>query len=431
MTDLEPRPDLRHPQRTEPVVYRIRVDLDDAQPAIWRLIDLRSDLTLDVVHQALQAAFDWTDSHLHCFSLGGSPFDAGSQSFLCSFDLEEEEGVAAEVTRLDETLTEPGDVLHYVYDYGDNWKLTLRLEEVLPADGGGRSAVVVDGERAAPPEDCGHRVDAESLAEVLPNPALFELERINTALRGPYFVLWEAGIDARLIDLVYRLTYSPLGDELSQTALSLASESEPPDTATMASNLRAFQWYLDRAADGGIALTSAGYLKPADVEEAAKVVPTMRDWLSYGKNNREASSLPLLEFRQQLQSLGLLRKSKGTLLLTKAGQAARRDITVLWRHLASRLVPQSGDDFNVQAILLTLAYAAANPNANLPWDKVTGLLYELGWRHPDGRSVAAAELRHLPLFTILVNVTDQPVTWRRRDVVSPVAAALARAALRG
>lgn len=76
------------------------------------------------------------------------------------------------------------------------------------------------------------------------------------------------------------------------------------------------------------------------------------------------------------------------------------------------------------ASLLTLAYAAANPNADLPWDKVIGLLFELGWRHPDGRSAAEAELRHLPVFDVLVNVTDQPVTWRRRDVVSTVAAAL-------
>jgi hypothetical protein len=48
---------------------------------------LRSDLPLDVVHQVLQAAFDWTDSHLHRFSLGGHPFDKHSQLFLCVYDV--------------------------------------------------------------------------------------------------------------------------------------------------------------------------------------------------------------------------------------------------------------------------------------------------------------------------------------------------------
>ena len=43
----------------------------------------------------------------------------------------------------------------------------------------------------------------------------------------------------------------------------------------------------------------------------------MADWI--GENNREANAVPLLDFRQSLQSMGLLRKYKGRLMLTKAG----------------------------------------------------------------------------------------------------------------
>jgi hypothetical protein len=179
------RPDLRRARRRDVVVYRVRVHLDDSDPPIWRRLDLRSNLTLDLLHQVLQVAFDWTDSHLHRFSLGGSAFDHHSQLFLCPYDVdnkewpEDDDGLPAAQTRLDETLSEPGDVLHYLYDYGDNWELTLRLEEVLPAGSDCPAAVVVDGERAAPPEDCGHLVDADSLSEVLPDPALFEPERVS------------------------------------------------------------------------------------------------------------------------------------------------------------------------------------------------------------------------------------------------------------
>ena len=63
----------------------------------------------------------------------------------------------------------------------------------------------------------------------------------------------------------------------------------------------------------------AGYLKPTDVEAASEVVPAVA--ASFGKNNREAHSGPLLHFRLALQSVGLLRKSKGALLLTRAGAA--------------------------------------------------------------------------------------------------------------
>ena len=65
------------------------MDIDDADPPIWRRIDLRSDMTLDLLHQVLQVAFDWTDSHLHRFSLGGGGFDRHSQLFLCPYDFEE------------------------------------------------------------------------------------------------------------------------------------------------------------------------------------------------------------------------------------------------------------------------------------------------------------------------------------------------------
>jgi hypothetical protein len=117
---------------------RPRWDLDDAQPPIWRRLDLRSNLTLDLLHQVLQVAFGWTDSHPHRFSLGGG-FNHHSQLFLCPYDMdnkewEDDDGLPATGTRLDETLCEPGDTLRYLYDYGDDWELMLRLEEVLPAD---------------------------------------------------------------------------------------------------------------------------------------------------------------------------------------------------------------------------------------------------------------------------------------------------------
>ena len=66
------------------MIFRVRADLDRSQPRIWRRLDLRSDLTLDVVHRVLQTAFGWSDAHLWRFSLGGDPFDPASRKFLAS-----------------------------------------------------------------------------------------------------------------------------------------------------------------------------------------------------------------------------------------------------------------------------------------------------------------------------------------------------------
>lgn len=94
----------------------------------------------------------------------------------------------------------------------------------------------------------------------------------------------------------------------------------PAASSSALSDKWAYQWYPDRAKDGGTPLTTAGYLKPADVEEASKAVPVMNDWL--GKHNREIQCPPLRRFREGVQSLGLLRKHKGTLLRDIVSAAA-------------------------------------------------------------------------------------------------------------
>lgn len=427
------RPELRRPPRDEVATYRVRADLDHAEPPIWRRLDLRSDLPLDVVHQVLQVAFDWTDSHLHRFSLGGHPFDRSSQLFLCPYDVEEgndedDGGIAAANVRLDEALQDVGDVLHYLYDYGDGWELTIRLEKVLPATPDAPSAVAVDGRRAAPPEDSGGGTDLASIALVLDDPTRFDLDEINQGLRAPYFVLREHGVDRRLVDLINRLRYTTVGEDLAERMITLVSQPTELDEDEMVAALGAYRWFLNRAKDGGIELTSAGYLKPADVETASKVVPVMGDWI--GKNNRENHAIPLLEFRESLQSMGLLRKYKGTLLLTRAGAAAQRDPAKLWAHLADRLIPDKTSEFKIVATLLLLAYAGTSPpGAPIPREQVAAALSELGWRR-DGRPLDGYEVYHLDAYNTLVNVSDRRRTLGDQSWVSPAASALARAALR-
>lgn len=428
-----PRPELRRPPRGEPAIYRVRVDLDHARPPIWRRLDLRSDLTLDVLHRVLQAAFSWLDYHLHRFALGGGPFGRDSQVFLCPYDadnpeFDDDDGPRATLVRLDETLQNPGDQLHYLYDYGDNWELTLQLEQVMTALDDSPTALLVDGERAAPPEDCGGLTDAEQLAHVLDDPARFEADEINAALRAPFFVMREAGVDARLADLVYRLEPTPLGAGLTERVARLVSEPTVLDDAEVAASLRAYQWFLDRANDGGIPLTSAGYLKPTDVAAATEVLPAMGDWP--GSSDREVHCPPLLHFRQTLQSLGLLRKHKGVLLLTKAGAAAQRDPAALWAHLARRAAPTDERTFEAQASLLLLAYAGSSGDDDLPLVEIAAVLTELDWRHADGEVVREGDLYWLPAYLALVNVSDRPRIWAQRRWISPAAAALARAALR-
>ncbi len=426
------RPHLRRPPRDGLALYRVRVDLDNARPPIWRRLDLRSDLTLDVVHLVLQSAFGWWDYHLHRFALGGGPFDAHSELFLCPFDVSEgeDDGTPEADVRLDEVVADRGDVLSYLYDYGDSWELTIRLEEVLPAEDGSPTAVCVDGRRAAPPEDCGGLTDGQDLAEVLDDPAHFDLDEINRSLREPHFVLRELGVPDRLVEIAYRLASTETGAALMARLLTLTTPVPEPSLEEKAAALAPFLWFLDRAGDEGFELTGAGYLKPVDVEAAAEVVPAMGDWI--GKNNREANAAPLLGFRESLQKLGLLRKYKGRLLRTRAGKGVSGDPAALWDHLAGRLC-SGRKGFDEEAGLLVLAYAATSTDGSVDLDEIAQTLSELGWVRSDGRPVgryAVYGIEHDP-FDVLDNVTDTPRGTFERHKLSPQAIALARQAIVG
>ena len=152
----------------------------------------------------LQAAYDWTDSHLHRFSIGGDTFDIAAEWFLCAYDVEEgeDEGTPDADVTLDQTLAEPGDVLHYVYDYGDNWDLTIRLEEVLPLTNDAPQATCVDGRRAAPPDDCGGLRDLEDLAQIVDQPAAFDVAELNERLVSPACGLVDWGVRPDLVRLL-------------------------------------------------------------------------------------------------------------------------------------------------------------------------------------------------------------------------------------
>lgn len=51
-----------------PILLRAKVSIVGSEPTIWRLLEMDPSLTLDRVHEILQTAVGWRDSHLHSFT---------------------------------------------------------------------------------------------------------------------------------------------------------------------------------------------------------------------------------------------------------------------------------------------------------------------------------------------------------------------------
>jgi Plasmid pRiA4b ORF-3-like protein len=140
---------------------RLRISLNDIEPPIWREIVISNAATLFQLHRVMQILFEWYDYHLHMFVLGDRRFSEPR-------DDDADFGVTSEnslVTRLADLALVAGSTIRYDYDFGDSWEHTIEVVEVLPPidTEGVVVAALIDGARAAPPEDCGGAPGYEDL----------------------------------------------------------------------------------------------------------------------------------------------------------------------------------------------------------------------------------------------------------------------------
>ncbi len=449
------------------MTLRIRVELRDVEPSIWRVLDVPATTTLPVLHQVLQVAMGWTDSHLHEFTDGDPLARRPVRSFVPAADLEDGwgDGEPEDHVTVGELLRVPGDTLHYLYDFGDDWRHVLTLESVTPDDVD--RARLVDGARACPPEDCGgapgyeHLVTTvRALADRRPVDADDE-EHVHLVFGGrPAFVVLSdldrfdvdeadallarlptPGAPGRaLVDVTdlppvvaHALTTSrsaALVPVVAAARLDLADEPTPDDAAAAVAH---YAWLVRHVGRDGVALTSAGYFRPADVEAVAARLDLADEWI--GTLNRESHTPAVGDFRRSAQDLGLLRAAKGRVTATAAALRVVDAPVALWRHIATRLVPRRAGAEHDAALVLLLTVAASAPGRPFPAADAGRLLGDLGWQHASGGDLSPTDVRRTATTTSTVLLRTGAVTRhpdaRRWDLhVGEHGPMLARAALR-
>jgi hypothetical protein len=135
---------------TDVAVYVFRASLVGLR-GVTRKLAVREDETLEDVHQLLQLAFDWDDDHLYAFWLSdkfGSR-DAGPGFGRPGFC--EGVGERSAHVRLDRLGLEVGQTVAYVFDFGDEWRVRLKLLEIRPR-GVKRVPPIFDSRGDAPPQ---------------------------------------------------------------------------------------------------------------------------------------------------------------------------------------------------------------------------------------------------------------------------------------
>ena len=425
--------------------FRVRLDLHGAKPKVWRRLELSGDLSLPRLHDVIQAAMGWYDSHLHRFRTGS---DHRSPHFITHFDLDEgEDGTLEDDVRLDQLVAEKGDELWYEYDFGDGWDHRLVVEEVLEEPP--TASCCTGGRMACPPEDCGGIGGYEELAawvrrgyddaqlpgvfddaahaqDWLPvdwHPDHFDVEEANAALA--IAVAEPVGVTGELADLAEQLERR--GVRLLREVLGRPLAHGPTDVtdADAARLTETYRIFLDVIGEG-VALTAAGYLPPAVVEQVAERSGISDWWI--GKANREDLTYPVADIRSTARALGLVSVRKGRLSPTAAAIRCGHDPQALWRHIVGRL-PLGTKDAERQAGWMALAVTGSGVPADEWRSEVSDLLFALGWR--SGRDQFSPPPANSATLNVLNHLAGAArVRWSEIKGIDLAVAATARAVFR-
>ena len=113
------------------LIARLRILLNDVDPQPMRHIEVPLKIRLDRLHEVVQAAMGWTDTHLYEFRAGGAGWGVpGPDGFY-------DGPMPAKKATLQKVLEDTGvRTIQYVYDFGDDWDHSIRIERVTEATPG-------------------------------------------------------------------------------------------------------------------------------------------------------------------------------------------------------------------------------------------------------------------------------------------------------
>lgn len=178
-------------------IYQLKITLRDFRPLIWRRVLTPGKFTLYKLHQVIQLAMGWTDSHLHHFLIDGVYY---SYPYPDS-DWEDSGDKDSRRVTLAQRAPQVKRKFIYEYDFGDSWEHDILVEKIEPAEPGTKYPLCLKGVGACPPEDVGGVWGYANFLEAIADPkhaehasylewvggefdpSAFDLARVNQALK--------------------------------------------------------------------------------------------------------------------------------------------------------------------------------------------------------------------------------------------------------
>ena len=161
-------------------IAHLRIKLNDVEPAVVRRVEVPLAIRLDRLHLLLRAAMGWSDSHLYEFrardigwgvpdpDFGDGPLDARKARLA---DVVQDTGVRS---------------LKYLYDFGDGWEHTVRIERITDAVPWITYPRLIEATGRCPPEDVGGPWGYRDFLEAIADPDHEQHAETLTWVGGPF-----------------------------------------------------------------------------------------------------------------------------------------------------------------------------------------------------------------------------------------------------
>jgi len=145
-------------------IARLKITLDDVKPQVLRRVEAPLAIRLDRLHLALQAAIGWTNTHLYEIRAGDVGWGEPDPDYG-------DGPLEARKARLADVLEDVGaKTLRYLYDFGDGWEHTIKIERIFEAEPGVQYPRLIEAVGRCPPEDVGGPWGYADFLEAVRNP---------------------------------------------------------------------------------------------------------------------------------------------------------------------------------------------------------------------------------------------------------------------
>ena len=162
-------------------IARIRIELIGIDPTIWRSVEVPLTTSLKGLHDVIQAVMPFENCHLFLFNVGDKRYGIPDRQWD-----HVHETLEAKNIKLGALVERGVSAFSYTYDFGDDWRHSVTIENVTAADPTLDYPRFLDGSRRAPPEDVGGIPGFDEFLDAMTKPRHPAHQRLTEWYSGSF-----------------------------------------------------------------------------------------------------------------------------------------------------------------------------------------------------------------------------------------------------